>query len=147
MRFAWQVYCGGLPFLYPVDYVLSELSSLTHPFSVALLGMVHSFIELFICHGKAVIHEGGLHKPVDEGKIGVWKSKLKTKKKKKTKKQTNKQKKTHSIQSHYIMANRRGKCGSNDRFFSSWALKSLHMVTAAMEWENDCFLAEKLWQT
>ena len=47
--------------------------------------MVHSFIELFICHGKAVIHEGGLHKPVDEGKIGVWKSKLKTKKKKQKK--------------------------------------------------------------
>ena len=93
MRFAWQVYCGGLPFLYPVDYVLSELSSLTHPFSVALLGMVHSFIELFICHGKAVIHEGGLHKPVDEGKIGVWNSKLKTKKKKNKKnKQTNKKK-------------------------------------------------------
>ena len=30
---------------------------------------------------------------------------------------------------------------------SSWALKSLWMVTAAMELEVDCFLAGKLWQT
>ena len=30
---------------------------------------------------------------------------------------------------------------------SSWALKSLWMVTAAMKSEDDCFLAGKLWQT
>ena len=30
---------------------------------------------------------------------------------------------------------------------SSWALKSLRMVTAAMKLEDDCFLAGKLWQT
>ena len=30
---------------------------------------------------------------------------------------------------------------------SSWALKSLQMVTAAMKLEDVCFLAEKLWQT
>ena len=30
---------------------------------------------------------------------------------------------------------------------SSWALKSLWMVTAAMKLEDDCFLAGKLWQT
>ena len=29
---------------------------------------------------------------------------------------------------------------------SSWALKSLRMVTAARKSENDCFLAGKLWQ-
>ena len=30
---------------------------------------------------------------------------------------------------------------------SSWALKSLHMVTAAMKLEDNYFLAGKLWQT
>ena len=30
---------------------------------------------------------------------------------------------------------------------SSWALKSLWMVSAAMKWEDSCFLAGKLWQT
>ena len=30
---------------------------------------------------------------------------------------------------------------------ASWALKSLQMVTAVMRWEDDCFLAGKLWQT
>ena len=30
---------------------------------------------------------------------------------------------------------------------SSWALKSLQMVTAAMKLEDDWFLAGKLWQT
>ena len=30
---------------------------------------------------------------------------------------------------------------------SSWALKSLRMVTAAMQSEDDCFSAGKLWQT
>ena len=39
----------------------------------------------------------------------------------------------HGIQSHHFMANRRGKSGSSDRFFSSWAPKSLWMVTAAMK--------------
>ena len=29
---------------------------------------------------------------------------------------------------------------------SYWTLKSLWMVTTAMELENDCFLARKLWQ-
>ena len=39
----------------------------------------------------------------------------------------------HGIQSHHFMENRRGKSGSSDRFFSSWAPKSLWMVTAAMK--------------
>ena len=30
---------------------------------------------------------------------------------------------------------------------SSWVLKSLQMVTAAVKSEDDCFLAGKLWQT
>ena len=40
------------PFPSPVDYVLSELSTITYPSWVALYGMAHSFIEL----DKAVIH-------------------------------------------------------------------------------------------
>ena len=41
-----------LPFPSPVDHVLSELSTVTHPSWVALHGMAHSFIDL----DKAVIH-------------------------------------------------------------------------------------------
>ena len=60
MRFSWQVYCGGLPFLPPVDHVLSTLSAMTHLSWVALHGMAHSFIELYkpLHHDKAVICEG-----------------------------------------------------------------------------------------
>ena len=43
---------SGLPFPSPVDHVLSELSTMTHPSWVALHGMAHSFIEL----DKAVVH-------------------------------------------------------------------------------------------
>ena len=39
-------------FLSPVDHVLSELSTMTHPSWVALHGMAHSFTELH----KAVVH-------------------------------------------------------------------------------------------
>ena len=45
-------YWSGLPFPSPVDHVLSELSTMTHPSWMALPGMPHSFIEL----DKAVIH-------------------------------------------------------------------------------------------
>ena len=45
-------YWSGLPFLSPVDHILSELSTMTHPSWVALHGMAHSFIEL----DKAVVH-------------------------------------------------------------------------------------------
>ena len=45
---------------------------------------------------------------------------------------------------HYFMANRGGKDGSSDRFFPSWAQKSLLMVTAAMKSEDICSLAGKL---
>ena len=52
MRFSRQGYWSGLPFPSPVDHVLSELSTMTHPSWVALCGMAHSFIEL----DKAVVH-------------------------------------------------------------------------------------------
>ena len=43
--------------------------------------------------------------------------------------------KDHGIQSHHSMANRWGNNGNNGRLFS-WALKSLQMVTAAMEFKD-----------
>ena len=60
MGFLWQEYWIGLPFPSPVDHVLLELSTVTHPSWVALHGMSHSFIELHkpFHHDKAVIHEG-----------------------------------------------------------------------------------------
>ena len=46
MGFSRQEYWSGLPFPSPVDHVLSELSTMTHPSWVALHSMAHSFIEL-----------------------------------------------------------------------------------------------------
>ena len=51
MWFSRQEYWSSLPFPSPVDHVLSELSTMTCPSSVALHGIAHSFIEL----GKAVV--------------------------------------------------------------------------------------------
>ena len=45
-------YWSGLPFPFPADHVLSELSTMTHPSWVALHDVAHSFIEL----DKAVVH-------------------------------------------------------------------------------------------
>ena len=45
MGFSRQEY-WSLPFPSPVDHVLSELSTMTHPSWVALHSMAHSFIEL-----------------------------------------------------------------------------------------------------
>ena len=50
--FSRQEYWSSLPFPSPVDHVLSELSTMTHPSWVALHGKAHSFIEL----DKAVVH-------------------------------------------------------------------------------------------
>ena len=50
--FSRQEYWSGLPFLSPVDHVLSELPTVTCPSCVALHSMAHSFIEL----DKAVVH-------------------------------------------------------------------------------------------
>ena len=52
MGFSRQEYWSGLPFPSPVDHILSELSTMTHPSWVALHGMAHSFTEL----DKAVVH-------------------------------------------------------------------------------------------
>ena len=52
MGFSEQEYGSGLPFLSPVDHVLSEFSTMTCPSWVALHNIAHSFIELH----KAVIH-------------------------------------------------------------------------------------------
>ena len=52
MGFSRQEYWSGLPLPSPVDHVLSELSTMTHPYWVALHIMAHSFIEL----DKAVVH-------------------------------------------------------------------------------------------
>ena len=51
MEFSRQEYLSGLPFLSPVDHILSELSTMTCPSWVALHSMAHSFIEL----DKAVV--------------------------------------------------------------------------------------------
>ena len=47
-----QEWWSGLPFPSPMDHVLSELSTMTHLFWVALHCMTHSFIEL----GKVLIY-------------------------------------------------------------------------------------------
>ena len=52
MGFSRQEYWSGLPFPSPVDHILSELSTMTHPSWVVLHGMAHSLIEL----DKAVVH-------------------------------------------------------------------------------------------
>ena len=56
MGFLRQKYWSGLPFPSPVDHILSELCTMTHPSWVALYGMAHSFTEL----DKAVVHVIGL---------------------------------------------------------------------------------------
>ena len=50
--FARQEYRSWLPFPSPVNHILSELSTVTHPSWVTLHGIAHSFIEL----DKAVVH-------------------------------------------------------------------------------------------
>ena len=52
MGFSRQEYWSGLPFPSPVDYILSELSTMTCLSWVALHSMAYSFIEL----DKAVVH-------------------------------------------------------------------------------------------
>ena len=46
MGFSRQEYWSGLPFPFPVNHVLSELFTMTHPSQVTLHAMAHSFIEL-----------------------------------------------------------------------------------------------------
>ena len=54
--FMRQEYWSGLPFPSPVDHILSELSTMTHLYRVALHSMAHSFIEL----DRALVHVVGL---------------------------------------------------------------------------------------
>ena len=75
MGFSRQEYRSGLSFPSPVDHVLSELFTMTHPPWVALHGMAHSFIEL----DKAVVHQLDGHEfeqvpRVGDGVHGVAKS-------------------------------------------------------------------------
>ena len=58
MKFSRHKNSSGLPFLSPVDHILSELFTMTCPSWVAF--MAHSFTELCkpLHHYKAVIHEG-----------------------------------------------------------------------------------------
>ena len=60
MEFSQQEHWSGFPLPLPVDYVLTELSTMTHVSWVALRGMAHSSIELRkpLHHNKAMIHEG-----------------------------------------------------------------------------------------
>ena len=53
MGFSRQEYWSGLQVPSPVDYVLSELSKMSHPSWVDVHGMAHSFIEL----DKAVVNK------------------------------------------------------------------------------------------
>ena len=48
MGFSRQEYWSGLLFPSPVDHILSELSTMTHLSWVAIHGMAHSFIELYM---------------------------------------------------------------------------------------------------
>ena len=52
MWFSRQQYRSVLPFPSPVDHILSELSTMTHPSWMALHGMAYGFVELH----KALIH-------------------------------------------------------------------------------------------
>ena len=52
MGFSRKECWSGLSFPSPVDHILSELSTMTHPSWVALRGMAHSFTEL----DKVVVH-------------------------------------------------------------------------------------------
>ena len=52
MGLSRQEYWSDLPFPSPVDHILSELPTMTHPSWVALHSIAHSFIEL----DKVVVH-------------------------------------------------------------------------------------------
>ena len=69
MGFSKQKYWSGFPFPSPVDYVLSELSTMTCLSWVALHVMAHSFIEL----DKAVIR---VNVTGDGSKVQCWKNNI-----------------------------------------------------------------------
>ena len=61
MGFLQQEYWRDFPFPPPVNHVLPELFTVTHPSRAA-----HSFIELHksLCHDKAVTHKGVMFKAI-----------------------------------------------------------------------------------
>ena len=75
MGFSRRVYWSGVPFLPPVDHILSEPSAVTRLSWVTPHGMAHSFFELHkpLHHEKALIHEGdcqvALNKCLDKGHL------------------------------------------------------------------------------
>ena len=78
----------------------------------------------------------GTKESLDEGERGEWKGWFKI--------QLSKNE-DHGIQSHHLMANRRGKSRSSNRFFFfPWI--PLLMVTTAMKLKDACSLEGKLWQ-
>ena len=79
----------------------------------------------------------GTKEPLEEGEGGQWKTWLKTK---------HKITSDHGIQPHYFMANRRGKWKVVTDFLFLGS-KITVIVTEAMNSEDDCFLAGKLWVT
>ena len=123
---------GGLPSMgsHRVGHDWSDLAAA----AAAAVGRTSCIVivKLFYC-----LLWRGTKEPLDEGERGEWKTWLKT--------QCSKNK-DHGIQSHYFMANRRGKSGSSAISFS-WAPKSLWMVVAAMKLKDACSLEGKLWQT
>ena len=54
-----QEYWSGLPFPAPVDHILSELSTMTHPFWVAL-------------HGMALLHKAVIHVMIWVSFLWLW---------------------------------------------------------------------------
>ena len=75
-----QEYWSGLPFPFPVDCILSELSPMTCPSWVALHGMAHSFIEFLkpLHHNKAVIHGGDKYRTLNIHYFNLIKLKIDT---------------------------------------------------------------------
>ena len=57
--FSWEEYWSALPFPPPVNCILLELFTITHPSWVALYSMAHSFIDLHkpLHQDKVVTHE------------------------------------------------------------------------------------------
>ena len=70
---------------------------------------------------------------------------MKKKKKERKKKNLKIEKQVHGIWFHHLMTNRMVKGVSTDTS-SSWAIKSLQMLTATMKLEDKCLLAGKLKQ-
>ena len=71
MEFLQQEYWCGLPFLPPVDHILSELFTMIHPSWVAQHGMAQSFTEFRFASYMVYPQnkDPGFHKPHEEKRI------------------------------------------------------------------------------